>query len=154
MAFITPQFLSPASMVSVRNTWDHDSPFGMHTRNKMSVKAKASKTNDKMHVVHLHIQTAGHCGLVTLMALAQPSILDISKRNLRRKMNDGMTCIETWFKREQGVGWGGGGGIWGGDLRESCTICQTCFPTQNSSGSNSKADSRQSKIKGGTGCSE
>ena len=97
-------------MVSVRNTWDHDSPFGMHTRNKMSVKAKASKTNDKMHVVHLHIQTAGHCGLVTLMALAQPSILDISKRNLRRKMDDGMTCIETWFKREQGVGWGGGGG--------------------------------------------
>ena len=99
-------------MVSVRNTWDHDSPFGMHTRNKKSVKAKASKTNDKMHVVHLHIQTAGHCGLVTLMALAQPSILDISKRNLRRKMDDGMTCIETWFKREQGVGWGGVG--WGG----------------------------------------
>ena len=114
------------------------------TQEIKSVKAKASKTNDKMHVVHLHIQTAGHCGLVTLMALAQPSILDISKRNLRRKMDDGMTCIETWFKREQGVG----------DLRESCTICQTCFPTQNSSGSNSKADSRQSKIKGGTGCSE
>ena len=61
-----------------------------------------------------------------------------------------MTCIETWFKeRTGGVGAGGGG-----DLRESCTICQTCFPTQNSSGSNSKADSRQSKIKGGAGCRE
>jgi len=38
---------------------------------------------------HLHIQTAGHCGLVTLMALAQPSILDISKIKLRiKKQNE------------------------------------------------------------------
>lgn len=26
-------------------------------------------------------------------------------------MNDGMTCIETWFKKRTGGG-GGGGGIW------------------------------------------
>ena len=78
--------------------WDHDSPL-VHTRKKrnaciFSLEAKASKTNDKNAVVHLHIQTAGHCGLVTLTAPAQSSILDISKRKLRGKMNNGMTCIE------------------------------------------------------------
>lgn len=65
-------------------------------------------------------------------------------------MNDGMTCIETWFKKRTGRG-GGGGGV---DLRESYIFSQTCFPIQHSSGFNSKADSRQSMIKGGTGYSE
>ena len=48
MAFVTRPFLSPCSTDSARSFWDHEQPFGAHSKKKrmlfLSLAAKASDT--------------------------------------------------------------------------------------------------------------
>ena len=60
MAFVTPRYLSPVSMVSAKDAWDYDPPLGAPTQGKkkkikkkldfLSFAAKASETGNCIYM--------------------------------------------------------------------------------------------------------